>query len=62
MLCSMNLRRGTVPLTMRLRIDDLQAQLAPLERDGLPGLSFAITNGLCALTRALCGALYRDEL
>jgi hypothetical protein len=61
MLGSPNLRRGNVPLTMRLRIDDLHAQLAPLERYGLPGLSSATTNGVCALTRALCGALYRDE-
>lgn len=62
MLGSPNLRQGNVPLTMRLRIDDLHAQLAPLDRYGLPGLSSAIMNGVCALTRALCGALYRDEL
>ena len=61
MLGSPNLRRGNVPLTTRLRIDDLHAQLAPIERYGLPGLSRAITNGVWALTRALCGALYRDE-
>ena len=40
---------------------DLHAQLAPLERYGLPGLGSAITNGVFALTRALRGALYRDE-
>jgi hypothetical protein len=61
MLGSPNLRRRNVPLTMRLRIEDLHAQLAPLERYGLPSLSSAITNGVCAFTRALCGVLYRDE-
>jgi hypothetical protein len=61
MLGSPNLRRGNVPLAMRLRIDDLHAHLAPLDRYGLPGLSSAITNGVCAFTRALYGALCRDE-
>ena len=43
MLGSPNLHRGNVPLAMRLRIHDLHAQLAPLERYGVGGVSFAIT-------------------
>ncbi len=57
MLGSPNLHRGNVPLTMRLRIHDLHAQLAPLERYGVGGMSFAITGGIRALVRAVGGAL-----
>jgi hypothetical protein len=51
MLGSPNLRRGNVPLAMRLKIDDLHAHLAPLDRYGLPGLSSAMTDGVRALAR-----------
>ena len=37
MLGSPNLRRGNAPLAMRLKIDDLDAHLAPLDPYGLPG-------------------------
>ena len=58
MLGSPNLRRGNVPLAMRLKIDDLQAHLAPLDSYGLPGLSSAMTtDGVRALARGFKGAL-----
>jgi hypothetical protein len=57
MLSSSNLRRGNMPLAMRLRIDDLHAHLAPLDRYGLPGLSSAMTDGVRALAHGLKGAL-----
>ena len=57
MLSSSNLRRGNVPLAMRLKIDDLHAHLAPLDRYGLPGLSSAMTDGVRALARGFKGAL-----
>jgi hypothetical protein len=60
MLGSPNLYRGNAPLAMRLKIHDLHAQLAPLDRYGVGGISFAITRGVRALMRgfgnALCGA------
>ena len=57
MLGSPNLRRGNVPLATRLKIDDLHAHLASLDRYGLPGLSSAITDGVRALARGFKGAL-----
>jgi hypothetical protein len=57
MLGSPHLYRGNAPLTMRLRIHDLQAQLAPLERYGVGAMSFALTGGVRALVRGLGGAL-----
>ena len=57
MLGSPNLYRGNAPLAMRLRIHDLQAQLAPLERYGVGPMSFAITGGVRALARGFGGAL-----
>jgi hypothetical protein len=36
MLGSRNPCRGNAPLARRLKIDDLHAQLAPLDRYGLP--------------------------
>ena len=57
MLGARNRHRRTVPLAMRLKIDDLRAHLAPLDRYGLPGLSSATTKGVTALVRALRGAL-----
>jgi hypothetical protein len=61
MLGSPNLHRGNAPLATRLKIDDLRAQLAPLDRYGVAGLSSAMTDGLralvCGLKRALRGAV-----
>jgi hypothetical protein len=55
-LGSRNRRRG-MPLAMRLKIDDLRAHLAPLDRYGLAGLGSATTKGVTAVVRALRGAL-----
>jgi hypothetical protein len=55
------LRRGNVPPATRLKIDDLQAHLAPLDHYGLPGLSSAVTSGVRAHARALRGALCCGE-
>jgi hypothetical protein len=57
MLGSPNLHRGNVPLAMRLRIHDLHAQLAPIERYGVGAMSFAITGGIQALVRFVGSAL-----
>jgi hypothetical protein len=57
MLGSPNLDRGNAPLAMRLRIDDLHAQLAPLDRYGVGGLSSAVTHGVRALVRSFGSAL-----
>jgi hypothetical protein len=57
MLGSPNLRQRNVPLAMRLKIDDLHAHLAPLDRYGLPGLSSAMMDGVHALVRGFKGAL-----
>jgi hypothetical protein len=46
-----------VPLAMRLKIDDLHAHLAPMDRYGFPGLSSAITGSVRALARGFKGAL-----
>jgi hypothetical protein len=51
MLGSPNLHRGNVPLATRLKIHDLHAQLAPIERYGVGDMSFAITGVLRALVR-----------
>jgi hypothetical protein len=50
---SPNLRRGNVPLAMRLKIDDLQAQLVPLNDFGVPGLSSAIADYVRAFVHTL---------
>jgi hypothetical protein len=57
MLGSPNLYRGNAPLAMRLKIDDLRAQLAPLDRYGVAGMSSAIAGGIRALVRGMSGAL-----
>ena len=57
MLGSPNLHRGNLPLATRLRIHDLHAQLAPLERYGVGGVSVAITCAVRALVRGAGGAL-----
>jgi hypothetical protein len=61
MLGSPNLDRGNAPLAMRLKIDDLHAQLAPLDRYGVGDMSLAITGAVRALVRGVgrartCGA------
>ena len=57
MLGSPNLYRGNASLATRLKIHDLHAQLAPLERYGVGAMSFALTGGIRALIRgALRGA------
>ena len=62
MLGSPNLHRGNVPLAMRLKIHDLHAQLAPLERYGVGGMSFAITGGIRALVRVCWQCVARRVL
>jgi hypothetical protein len=57
MFGSPNLHRGNAPLAMRLRIDDLRAQLAPLDRYGFGGLSSAMSDGVRALVRSFKSAL-----
>jgi hypothetical protein len=57
MLGSPDLRRGNAPPAMRLRIDDLRAQLAPLDRYGVGGMSSALTDGVRALLRGFKSAL-----
>lgn len=57
MLGSPNLARGNAPLGMRLKIDDLRAQLAPLDRYGVGGVSSAISAGVGALISGLKSAL-----
>jgi hypothetical protein len=61
MLGSPNLHRGNAPLAMRLKIHDLHAQLAPLDRYGVGDMSLAITGAVRALVRGVgsafsCGA------
>ena len=45
MLGSLNVHRGNAPLATRLRIDDLHAQVAPLDRYGFGGLSSSAARG-----------------
>ena len=56
MLGSPNLDRGNVPLAMRLKIHDLHAQLAPLDRYGVGDMSFAITGAIRVLVRGVGSA------
>jgi len=62
MLGSPNLHRGPAPLALKLRIDDLHAQLATLDRYGVPRLGSAMTEGVralvCGFKSALRGVLY----
>jgi hypothetical protein len=57
MLGSPNLYRGNAPLAMRLKIDDLRAHLAPLDRYGVAGLSSVMTGGVRSLVRGFKSAL-----
>ena len=62
MLGSPNPHQRHAPLAMRLKVADLHAQLAPLDRYGVAGLSSAMTGAVRALVRgfktALRGPLY----
>ena len=57
MLGSPNLYRGHAPLAMRLRVHDLHAHLAPLDRYGVGDMSLVITGGIRVLVRGVGGAL-----
>ena len=57
MLGSPNLHRGNVPLAMRLKIHDLHAQLAPLDRYGVGDMSFALTGAVRVIVRGVGRAL-----
>ena len=59
MLGSPNLYRGNAPLAVRLKIHDLHAQLAPLERYAVGGMSSAIAGGVRALLRSFGSVLRR---
>jgi hypothetical protein len=65
MFGSQNRSRQDAPLMRRFKIDDLDAQLAPLDRYGLAGLSSAITDGIRTLAggwrNALCGDARSEE-
>ena len=62
---SRNVRRLNAPLAWRLKIDDLHAHLAPIDRYGPTGLGSAIAEGVRALTSgwktALHSALFCGE-
>ena len=57
---SRNVRRLNAPLAWRLKIDDLHAHLAPIDRYGPTGLGSAIAEGVRALgwKAALGSALF----
>jgi hypothetical protein len=57
MLGSPNLARGNAPLGMRLKIDDLRAQLAPMDRYGAGEISTVLTAGVDALISGFKSAL-----
>jgi hypothetical protein len=46
---SQNVRRLNAPLAWQLRIDDLHAHLAPIDRYGPTGLGSALAEGVRAL-------------
>ena len=57
MLGSQNPRRHNAPLAQRLRMDDLYAHLAPLDRYGPTGFGSAIAEGLRTFVGAWNSAL-----
>jgi hypothetical protein len=59
MLGAQNPRRLHAPLALRLKIDDLRAQVAPLDRYGLTGLSAAMTEGARGLAGGAWAAFCR---
>ncbi len=59
MLAPQNPHRLNAPLALRRKIDNLRAQVAPLDRYGLTGLSAAITEGARALVGGASGAFCR---
>jgi hypothetical protein len=54
---SRHVRRLNAPLAWRLKIDDLHAHLAPIDRYGPTGLGSAIAEGVRALTSGWKAAL-----
>ena len=64
MLCSHNSRRAGDASSSPLIVNNLCAQLAPLNRYGLPGLGAVVADGARALigvSRKAVGALTRSE-
>ena len=64
MLCSHNSHRAGDAYSSPLIVNDLCAQLAPLNRYGLPGLGAVVADGARALigvSRKAVGALTRSE-
>lgn len=65
MLGSRNSSLHNASLARRLKIDDLDAQLEPLDRYGLTGLSSVIADGIRTLAGGLrdahCGAVSYGE-
>jgi hypothetical protein len=64
MLCSHNSHRAGDASSSPLIVDNLCAQLAPLNRYGLPGLGAVVADGARALigvSRKAVGALTRSE-
>jgi hypothetical protein len=65
MLCSHNNHRAGGAYSSPLIVKDLCAQLAPLNRYGLPGLGAVVVDGARALVgvsrKALAAALTRSE-
>ena len=64
MICSQNSHRGGDAYSSPLIVNNLCAQLAPLNRYGLPGLGAVVADGARALvgvSRKAVGALTRSE-
>jgi hypothetical protein len=64
MHCLQNTDRGRAECASPLLVNDLCAQLAPLNRYGLPGLGAVVARGLRVLigaSRMAAGALIRSE-
>ena len=62
--CLQNTGRGCAECASPLVVNDLCAQLAPLNRYGLPGLGAAVAKGLRVLigaSRTAVGAVVRAE-
>ena len=62
---SRNVSRLNAPLAWRLKVADLHAHLAPIDRYGPTGLGSVVAEGVRALTSgwktALCSALFCGE-
>jgi hypothetical protein len=57
MPASRNVRRQNAPLACRLKIDELHAHLAPIDRYGPTGFGSAIADGIRALASGWKAAL-----